>query len=179
MNERSAEVTRDRCPYCHEDLAPDQARQACDACGAWHHAGCWVEYGACAACAAAEVAGRPCTWRGWGGSRPACPKRGELLEGSEQVLCPEHLAEFERGKRKAAPLVLSLLGGACLLGAAVFLRTTLLMRPIHGMYVTGTAVLASFGLYMVWLAWARWPESAPDASPGGSEGSDSKAPPAG
>jgi hypothetical protein len=125
---------------------------------AWHHSECWTEYGACAACAASQVAGRPCTWKGWGGSQPACPKGGQLVEGTEQSLCPEHLAEFERGRRMAAPAVLIVLGGACLLGAATFLRTTLMMSPIHGMYVTATAVLASFGLYMLWLAWARWPE---------------------
>lgn len=164
------EVSRERCPYCHEDVAPDQPKVACDACMAWHHSECWAEYGACAACAASQVAGRPCTWRGWGGNQPACPRSGELVEGSQQSLCPEHRAEFDRGRRMAAPVVLIVLGTSLLLGAAAFLRTTLLMRPIHGLFVTATAVMASLGLYMLWLAWARWPEkAAPEASSPGKD----------
>lgn len=40
-----------RCPYCHEPVLADQEKEACRACMAWHHQGCWAEHGArCAAC---------------------------------------------------------------------------------------------------------------------------------
>lgn len=38
-----------RCAYCHDDLDP-AAAVACVGCLARHHAGCWDDHGACAAC---------------------------------------------------------------------------------------------------------------------------------
>lgn len=180
MNERTrgqVQVGRDRCPFCHVGVSPNQPKIACDACMAWHHAECWKEYGACAACAASEVAGAPCNWKGWGGGRPSCLRAGQLVEGSQQSLCSEHLAEFERGKRLAAPSVLIVLGLSCLSGSGILLVNVLAIRPIPGMYVTAAAVLASLALYMLWLAWARWPAPISDASsPGGPPGSEATPP---
>lgn len=44
------EVQRDRCPFCHDAVSPDQAKTACDACMAWHHKDCWADHGGCSAC---------------------------------------------------------------------------------------------------------------------------------
>lgn len=40
-----------RCPFCHDSVAPAEAKEACKDCMAWHHEGCWLENGArCATC---------------------------------------------------------------------------------------------------------------------------------
>lgn len=177
MSERTQagiEVARDRCPYCHADVAPDQPKAACDSCMAWHHAECWEEYGACAACAAAEVAGHelakdhrglPCAWKGWSGLKPVCEAVGHPREGIQAAYCAEHFVEFEQGRRYVAPIVLSVIGVACLLGSGTFVFRILGLRPIPGMYVAAAAVLGSLGLWMTWLAWSRWP--AAREAPGG------------
>ena len=43
-------IKRDRCPYCHDDIVPGGDNYACHECLAWHHTGCWKEYGACVGC---------------------------------------------------------------------------------------------------------------------------------
>jgi protein kinase-like protein len=46
-------VRADRCPFCHEEVAPsEEDKQACLSCMAWHHASCLEEHGACATCGA-------------------------------------------------------------------------------------------------------------------------------
>jgi RING finger family protein len=52
MNQELAqvEVQRDRCPFCHDAVSPDQDKTACDACMAWHHKECWSNHGGCSAC---------------------------------------------------------------------------------------------------------------------------------
>jgi len=52
-------VERPRCPYCHGDLDPGQAKHGCEACLAWHHRECWDEHGACSACGAREADAPP------------------------------------------------------------------------------------------------------------------------
>lgn len=74
-------VQRDRCPYCHDEVAPGPERTACNQCGAWHHTACWGEAGCCSACRfqrdgdspAAPVAFR-CDARGC--ERPAVHQHG-------------------------------------------------------------------------------------------------------
>jgi hypothetical protein len=47
---------RPRCPYCHEDLAPEMEKAGCQSCLAWHHAACWHEAGGrCATCGRKRV----------------------------------------------------------------------------------------------------------------------------
>lgn len=43
-----------RCPYCHDDVAPDEGASVtiCAGCHAAHHQACWQEAGACSACGA-------------------------------------------------------------------------------------------------------------------------------
>jgi len=56
------EVQRDRCPFCHDAVRPDQDKTACDACMAWHHKDCWANHGGCSACgegASTEVKPNP------------------------------------------------------------------------------------------------------------------------
>lgn len=52
MNQANAqvEVQRDRCPFCHDAVRPEQDKTACDACMAWHHKDCWADHGGCSAC---------------------------------------------------------------------------------------------------------------------------------
>lgn len=54
---RQVEVVRGqagaRCPYCHADVAKEDA-VACTDCMARHHAACWDEHGQCAACGSVE-----------------------------------------------------------------------------------------------------------------------------
>jgi len=51
MNQELAvEVQRDRCPFCHDAVSPEQDKTACDACMAWHHKECWSNHGGCSAC---------------------------------------------------------------------------------------------------------------------------------
>lgn len=60
MTERARErieIDRPRCPYCHEDVGPDDEKTACSACMAWHHRACWTEHSACSGCGARESAG--------------------------------------------------------------------------------------------------------------------------
>lgn len=46
------QVEHPRCPFCHLGVRPGvaEARRACEACMAWHHAECWAEHGRCSAC---------------------------------------------------------------------------------------------------------------------------------
>jgi hypothetical protein len=41
-----------RCPYCHDDCAPDGDVVVCRECLSRHHAGCWAESRACGSCQA-------------------------------------------------------------------------------------------------------------------------------
>lgn len=150
------------CPYCREGVSPDQPKAACDTCMAWHHAECWNEYGACAACAANQVAGTEsvglrCTWKGWLGTRPDCTRSGSPREGTSLALCPKHGEDFDRGRKRITPLLIGVLGLLCLLGSASLLPKVATLNPIPGLLVAGMAALGSLGLYMLWLAWSRWP----------------------
>ncbi len=51
------QVQRDRCPYCHDPVAPSQDKLSCDGCMAWHHEECWLEHGSCSACGVERFAG--------------------------------------------------------------------------------------------------------------------------
>ncbi|MEZ6188784.1 MAG: hypothetical protein R3F62_27750 [Planctomycetota bacterium] len=48
----TVEVRRGRCPYCHDAIAAEDAKQGCSDCMGWSHAACWSEHGGCAACGA-------------------------------------------------------------------------------------------------------------------------------
>lgn len=53
--ERQVQVSRSRCPYCHDDLVPGEEPVACVQCHALHHLPCLEEAGGtCAACSAAH-----------------------------------------------------------------------------------------------------------------------------
>lgn len=45
-----------RCPFCHDDVALDEANWvACAGCLARHHASCWNEHGCCGSCGSTET----------------------------------------------------------------------------------------------------------------------------
>ncbi len=51
VDTRAPRVARARCPFCHDDVRPDDpAKVGCSACMAWHHEPCWSEGGGCSAC---------------------------------------------------------------------------------------------------------------------------------
>ena len=55
---RDIEVQFPRCPYCHEDVAPQgEKAYGCPSCLAWHHRACWDELAGCGVCR--ERAGEP------------------------------------------------------------------------------------------------------------------------
>lgn len=69
VDTRGPRVAHARCPFCHDDVRPDDpAKIGCAACMAWHHEPCWSEGGGCAACGH-EVAPRP---------RPVETGKGEI-----------------------------------------------------------------------------------------------------
>ena len=55
--EHQVQVQRDRCPYCHDPVAPSQVKLSCDGCMAWHHEECWHGHGACSACGHEQFTG--------------------------------------------------------------------------------------------------------------------------
>ncbi len=48
-----------RCPFCHDECAPEVDVVVCRACLSRHHAACWGEGNACASCGAAEFLSAP------------------------------------------------------------------------------------------------------------------------
>jgi hypothetical protein len=50
MGRVSAKVSHPRCPYCHDEVMPPDAKEACNGCMSWQHAACWDELSRCAAC---------------------------------------------------------------------------------------------------------------------------------
>lgn len=89
------QVQRDRCPYCHDPVAPSQEKLSCDGCMAWHHEECWREHGSCSACGTERfsgshtqakperVEGRPrCAWEG-------CEQPVTSFKGDYSVRMPD------------------------------------------------------------------------------------------
>lgn len=48
-----------RCPFCHEECAPEVEVVVCRECLSRHHSACWGEGRACASCGAAEFLSAP------------------------------------------------------------------------------------------------------------------------
>jgi len=64
---RLVELPRPRCPFCRDEVGPDDPKQACGDCMAWHHGGCWTEHGGCSTCGRqAQAVGQAarCVWPG-------------------------------------------------------------------------------------------------------------------
>jgi hypothetical protein len=53
------ELTHTHCPYCKDSVRPDEDKEACHSCMAWHHAECWTTHGGCSACLTATAATAP------------------------------------------------------------------------------------------------------------------------
>ncbi|MBL4844206.1 MAG: hypothetical protein JKY65_01660 [Planctomycetes bacterium] len=51
-------VASNRCPFCHEDVTPDES-VACQGCLARHHRECWTESGAACSSCGSEVCLEP------------------------------------------------------------------------------------------------------------------------
>ncbi len=136
-------LSAERCPYCHEAVErSDQDKVACNACMAWHHAGCWNEHGACAACGADRTGLSPSTTAaGATGEHlpaerpPATWKLGILLIPLVPFLTflalwtyndnVEHVASDVREAILSASVVLgALTGGAFMLAALLHRRLT-------------------------------------------------------
>lgn len=71
---REVHVSRQRCPFCHDDVRPDDEKVACDGCMAWQHAECFRSHGTCAACG---FAGPP--------SMPVAPDRTPVAPAVKPV----------------------------------------------------------------------------------------------
>lgn len=88
-------IRHPRCPYCHDGVDPDDTKTACDGCMSWHHAPCWREHGACAACGGAralttaeEVASEPAPPSADLEAAPAAPPSADLEAALARILPP-------------------------------------------------------------------------------------------
>ncbi|MEZ6185516.1 MAG: hypothetical protein R3F62_10970 [Planctomycetota bacterium] len=72
-------VERPRCPYCHDAIEADDAKQPCLACMAWHHAACAAEHPRCAACEAPLSDAAPPRRRRRRESKARAPRRRTRL----------------------------------------------------------------------------------------------------
>lgn len=63
MNVREGQqvkLSHNRCPFCHDDVRPEEEKQGCDHCMAWFHKECWTELNErCPACNIGESQARP------------------------------------------------------------------------------------------------------------------------
>lgn len=142
-----------RCPYCHEDLAPD-AHPACAVCRAPRHTECAQEAGACASCGAGlrsgEGLGAPSpTPEGAELGGPASdPRSRALLEGAllpgEPLLWAGRSARWLAWPRGPSALALGLLAGV---------SSLVLLGPSGRRDATGSAEVAPWVL-LAWLGFA-------------------------
>lgn len=88
------EVPRARCPFCRDEVGPDEAKQACGDCMAWHHQTCWTEHGGCSTCgreAQAVTQGARCAW-------PECDAPPSDLEDHRPVPLPKSQERVRPGR---------------------------------------------------------------------------------
>lgn len=132
------ELSHAHCPYCKAAVRPEEDKEACHACMAWHHAECWTSHGGCSACTAlshapqAAPAGADGLWRClWSG----CDQQAHTVElpsdyrvrlGGELVhmgrLCPKHAAAGLKGYAATVEGV-----GAVFLALTIFVGTLVLV----------------------------------------------------
>jgi hypothetical protein len=157
--------THPRCPFCLDAVAPQDVKQACLTCMAWHHRACWQEHGRCSACAQ-EDAGRPCARQGCEQAvHGALTKPVEVKASMGLVdlrdLCRGHAVEVVKEQLSwalvatAGVVLLVALAGPWILaalGAPWILGTISLVVPTRG-DVAAAACLLSFGLLLVPLAY--------------------------
>jgi hypothetical protein len=154
-------VRHPRCPFCHDRLSPDAPRLACNACGAWHHRGCWAEGGCCAACQSDET-GLP---------RPPSPGEHVRLECFDcrrvawapthavgaMGRCPHCLANVpviggpDAGAPRQAPIAL-----VTALGVSAVASLCLLLAHASGLWTATEALWVAALLHPapLWLAYA-------------------------
>lgn len=75
------EPSLDRCPFCHDPVHADTAREACGVCAAVFHERCWSEGGGCLVCPRQPAPTRGCRVH-------ECP-----AEPLPSGLCPRHARE--------------------------------------------------------------------------------------
>lgn len=111
-------IKHPRCPYCHEGVAPDQGKQACDACMAWHHSECWAEHGGCSACGSEARVGEAAPK-----TRPPRPRprpAGDGLIASEiENAALRQAVEVEEARRELGNLKYNLLSTFASVAVAV------------------------------------------------------------
>lgn len=108
--DKSIDLGRDRCPFCHDDVARDEA-VACQDCLARHHPACWDEGTRCASCGAdgrLEPTRPPLTFeRARRILHEAGYDHGEIDAALGRVARPAGNAGFEviRGTPRPAPIL--------------------------------------------------------------------------
>lgn len=50
LNSNSISIDRPRCPYCHDDIRPEDEKRGCAQCMTWFHEECLQELGRCTNC---------------------------------------------------------------------------------------------------------------------------------
>jgi len=85
----SVRVQRERCPFCHDDIAANPDRTACPHCTAWHHSDCWSDHGGCSACGAGATDRRGVEQALLCESNSDCNKQAVRRFGVG-VMCGEH-----------------------------------------------------------------------------------------
>ena len=123
-----------RCPYCHEDVRPDDAdKRPCLECMAWHHDACLTAHRRCAACDEPEKpTQRPRRRKRAGKQARSAPKRSvplaeAVLPTRRQVLAQllvvpcVALTVFVLALKRTAGLNLSLGFGTLLTGGGLLL----------------------------------------------------------
>ncbi len=145
-----------RCPFCHDDVAP-QDSVVCQECQARHHGGCWAEAGRCSACGgerrmevAEGVSGtrirRPSARIKQPPGRETAPRSLEVAPADGAVYCPtcsRHRPVAAAGRCVACGTAIAIPQGQSA-SATPALRTLARLIP-------GAAVLVGFGLMSVGL----------------------------
>lgn len=138
----SLRVEHPRCPFCRDQVRTAADKRACASCMAWHHAECWEEHGACAACQAGQATGGPAAEH----AAPRPDQRGEVAAPGQ-------------GPSRAGTLTALLLGYATYFVLGIAVATALLAAGMDarlaGYPLSVIAIIFTYPLYR----WARgrWP----------------------
>lgn len=152
------QVNRPRCPYCHDDVGPEEEKVGCPSCMAWSHQACWEEAGRCGACnAVSSAVGTP--------PAPEC-----LAEGCERpgvgfgILPPTHCRGHDPRPawlRRALQILAALLVLHIPVGVGISLAVSSSGHPNWAEVAIAFTACCLVSMLLVGLSW-RIPQVAAD-----------------